>query len=215
MDRCAYTRMLIYHNAAPMMPKFQEALEKGDLNALRHCAKSDLHNHGIGGGDRAFLLERTGRDIAPLNRSLSSIAGMHAWVDENVDGIFAGREGRLLAFEAALVLARRDGVTRLEIGEDVWASTLFDGSAAELTRELRQVHSRVAPAMEWIAQIGLSRHCAIGDLERWLPPFLAAGFYRTLDLSGDEFAQPQCLPDFQSDARTRRRPGITSDPKAL
>ena len=42
--------------------------------------------------------------------------------------------GFWLAFEAALVLARRDGVTRLEIGEDVWASTLFDGSAAELTR---------------------------------------------------------------------------------
>lgn len=36
----------------------------------------------------------------------------------------------------------------------------------------------------------MSRHCSIAALERWLAPFLALDFYRTLDLSGDEFAQP-------------------------
>jgi adenosine deaminase len=59
-----------------------------------------------------------------------------------------------------------------------------------LTRKLIRVHQRVAPEIEWIPQIGMSRHCPLASLERWLVPFLALRFYRTIDLSGDEFAQP-------------------------
>jgi hypothetical protein len=32
-----------------------------------------------------------GRDIAPLNRKLRSIAEMHAWVEENVGAMFSSR----------------------------------------------------------------------------------------------------------------------------
>ena len=170
--------------------KFQNALEASDLDVLRRCPKSDLHNHAILGGNREFILGRTGRDIAPLNRKLRSIAEMHAWVDENAGGIFNSREGRLLGFEAALLQAKDDGVTRLEIGEDVWASTLFDNSAEQLTRELARLHALVAPEIDWIPQVGLSRHCSLHALQRWLEPFLALDLYQTLDLSGDEFARP-------------------------
>ena len=57
---------------------FRNALEREDLDALRLSPKSDLHNHGILGGDRAFLRYRTGRDIASLERKLTSIGEMHA-----------------------------------------------------------------------------------------------------------------------------------------
>jgi hypothetical protein len=115
---------------------------------------------------------------------------MHAWVEENIGGLFNSREGRLVAFEATLIQAKRDGITRLEIGDDVWASTLFDNSAGDLTRELTRLHALVAPEIEWIPQIGLSRHCSMSALQGWLESFLALDFYRTIDLSGDEFAQP-------------------------
>ncbi len=115
---------------------------------------------------------------------------MHAWVAENVGELFNTREGRLLAFEAALAQARREGVTRLEIGEDVWAVTLDDASAVEFGRKFQQLHQMVALEIEWIPQLGLSRHCPLAALERWLSPFLEHGIYRTLDLYGDEFAQP-------------------------
>jgi Adenosine deaminase len=172
-----------------MAPDFQAALQNEDLDALRLCPKSDLHNHMIGGGDQAFLAQRTQRNIAPLDHRIGSIAEMHAWVGANIGELFDGAEGRLLAFEAALVSARRDGVTRLELGDDVWASTLFR-SAEELTRELKRLHGLVAPEIQWTPQIGLSRHCRLADLECWLEPFLALNFYQTIDLSGDEFAQP-------------------------
>jgi adenosine deaminase len=132
----------------------------------------------------------TGRDIAPLDHTLGSMAEMHEWVDGHIGQLFNGPTGRLTAFEATLVQARYDGVTRLEIGEDVWAITLFDGSAERLTRELCDIHARVAPDIEWIPQLGMSRHCSVTSLTKWLKPFLELGIYKTIDLSGDELSQP-------------------------
>ena len=92
-------------------------------------------------------------------------------------------------FEAAFVRAAKDGLVRFEIGDDVWASTL-DGSANNVTNILKRAHERGAPDVEWIPQLSMSRHCRIEDIRRWMEPFLELRCYRTLDLSGDEFAQP-------------------------
>jgi adenosine deaminase len=63
-------------------------------------------------------------------------------------------------------------------------------NASKLTRELVTVHERIAPEIEWLPQLGLSRHCPITALTRWLAPFLELQTYRSIDLSGDELAQP-------------------------
>src|ERR1700747_3283633 len=125
------------------MTSFQEALRTGSLEALRSIPKSDLHTHAFGGGNRAWIARVTGRDIAPLDHPLGSMAEMHEWVGGHIGPLFDGPKGRLTAFQATLVQARYDGVTRLEVGEDVWAITLFDGNAARLTRELGDLHARV------------------------------------------------------------------------
>jgi hypothetical protein len=169
---------------------FQDALKSGDVCALRSIPKSDLHNHAFAGGHRVLVSEWAGQDIAPLDRLLASIPEMHVWVKDRLGSIFDGPKGRLRAIEATFVQAKYDGVTRLEIGEDVWAITLFDHDGSKLTRELVAVHERVAPDIEWLPQLGLSRQCPIRALIRWLAPFLELRTYRTIDLSGDELAQP-------------------------
>src|SRR5215510_1308215 len=93
------------------------ALRAGDLLALREIPKSDLHNHAYAGGNREWVARATGRDIAPLNRPLKSMAEMHDWVDRQIGAVFAGPQGRLKALEATFVQARHDGITRLEVGE--------------------------------------------------------------------------------------------------
>jgi adenosine deaminase len=115
---------------------------------------------------------------------------MHAWVRGQMGDRFGRMPGRLLGVEATFVQARRDGVTRLEAGEDVWGITLHDGSARAVWEMLQAAHARGGPGIEWIPQLGLSRHCRVPDLERWMAPLLDLGVFRTLDLSGDEFAQP-------------------------
>lgn len=170
---------------------FQAALEDRDLDGVRSCAKADLHIHaGFVSGDRQFLNEATGLDIAPLDRALASMDDMHAWVQNQAGDRFSRMPGRLLGIEATFVQAQRDGVTRLEAGEDVWGITLHDGSATAVWAMLETAHARGAPEIEWIPQLALSRHCPIPALEQWLAPLLELGTFRTLDLSGDESAQP-------------------------
>jgi adenosine deaminase len=172
------------------MSAFTDALEAGDLAALRRIPKADLHIHGIGGGDRDFLRERTGVDIAPVEGILHSMAEMHAFSDGRLSPFFVGAEGRALALEATFVQARKDGVTRIELGTDAWDITLHGGSAASVWNSLRAAHQAGAPDIDWIPQLGISRHCPIPAIERWMAPLLDLGVFKTFDLSGDEGAQP-------------------------
>lgn len=52
------------------------------------------------------------------------------------------------------------------------------------------MHARVAPDIEWIPQLDLAREVPAPIQARRLAPFLELGFWRTLDMSGDELAQP-------------------------
>jgi len=172
------------------MSAFEIALEAADLAALRACPKSDLHVHAIGGGSRDFLRERTGRDIPPIEGILDSLAEMDVWTQKQVGDLFSGAMGRALAFEATFAQARRDGVTRIEVGEDVWGITLHNGSAASVWRMLCAARDSGGPEVEWIPQLGMSRHCPVFALEHWMAPMVELGVFKALDLSGDEFAQP-------------------------
>ena len=169
---------------------FHAALASGDLAAIRACPKADLHVHAIMGGSRDFIEARTGRRIAPLEGTLHSMREMDAWVGERVGDIFAGADGRALALEATFVQASQDGVTRIEVGEDVWGITLHNHSAVGVLDMLKTAHARGGPDVEWIPQMGLSRHCPVRALEFWMAPMLELGLFQTVDLSGDELAQP-------------------------
>ncbi len=170
---------------------FEAALANGDRNAIRAYPKSELHTHATLGGSRSFVRERTGIDIVPLDRVLSSMNEMHEWANANgIAEAFPGAVGRMLALEATFVQAKDDGVTRLEAGEDVWGLTLWNEDAHALTQAMREIHERVAPEIEWIAQLGLSRHCAVDALMSWTEPFLEAGSYQSIDLYADELARP-------------------------
>ena len=140
--------------------------------------------------DRAFVRERTGVDVAPLDRVLGSMAEMHAFADDRLSPAFAGVAGRALALEATFVQARNDGVTRLEVGEDVWSITLHEGSAEAVWLSLKEAHKAGGPEIDWIPQLGISRHCGVAAIDRWITPFLELKTFETLDLSGDEGAQP-------------------------
>lgn len=170
-----------------MNEAFQQALKGDDLESIRQVPKADLHNHGVAGADAASVEAILGRRFAPLDHKLTSMDEMHAWAKENFGDLDPKLGPRLL--EAAFARATWDGLVRYELGDDVWSITVH-GSAENVTERLRKAHARGAPEVEWIPQLAISRHCRIEDIRRWMEPFLALGFYRTFDLSGDEFAQP-------------------------
>jgi adenosine deaminase len=169
---------------------FSDALVHADIQAIRACPKADLHTHGLANADRAYVFEMTGRDIVPVATPLESMDGMHAWAQANIGNLFEGQAGRALGIEASFVRALKDGLTRIEFGDDVWMVTQGLGSPQDLVNSILTVHRRMAPQIEWIPQLGLSRHCRVELIQEWMAPWLELGFHRVLDLSGDELSQP-------------------------
>ena len=151
------------------MMTFIEALRNGDLDAIRSFPKSDLHNHFVLGGNREYIFEKTGCEVKPISNPVKSMKEMDAWSTEYIGNRFNSTEGRKLLIEATFAQAKNDGVTVLEIGEDVW------GLGAEI--ELR-------------LQIGLSRHCPVDYLMDCLKHFWGHREFYSIDLYGDELAQP-------------------------
>ncbi len=171
--------------------EFIEALEAGDLERLRKIPKSDLHNHFALGGDRDYIREHTGIEIPSCTGVLHSMEEMHAWNNRHLGERFSNLKMRRLMIEAAFHQAKKDGVTILEIGEDVWGlGEFFHNDVDELVEAFTQAKERIAPKIELRLQIGLSRHCGIDYLMGCLEHFWGRKEFYSIDLYGDELAQP-------------------------
>lgn len=171
--------------------KFIKALKAADLQSLRTVPKADLHNHFVLGGNRDYIYDKTGIDIQPLKAPLHSMSEMHEWVSSNVSKNFSSAEMRKFKIDATFYQAMYDGVKILEIGEDVWGlKEYFNNDIEALIKAFLEAQSRIAPEVELRLQIGLSRHCGIAYLERVIEPFLGQKAFYSLDLYGDEMAQP-------------------------
>ena len=104
---------------------------------------------------------------------------------------FNSPAGRRLLIEATFAQAKADGVTVLEIGEDVWGlGEFFHNDIGELMDAFKEANYRIAPEVELRLQIGLSRHCPIDYLEDCLKHFWGRKEFYSIDLYGDELAQP-------------------------
>lgn len=170
---------------------FVEALESENIENIRKFPKSDLHNHFVLGGSREYILCNTGHEIKPINEPLSSMSEMDAWSGRYIGDHFNSPAGRRLLIEATFAQAKADGVTVLEIGEDVWGlGEFFHNDIGELIDAFQEANSRIAPEVKLCLQIGLSRHCPIDYLEDCLKHFWGRKEFYSIDLYGGELAQP-------------------------
>lgn len=189
------------------MNDFINALEQGDLEKIKSCPKADLHNHFVLGGSRRYLKELTGVEITSVKTPLSSMDEMHSWNRTNIGETFNGTERRKLLIRAAFQQAKEDGVTLLEIGEDVWGlGEFFHNDIEELIEAFTTAQRELAPNTELRLQIGLSRHCPIDYLENCLSYFWGNKAFYSIDLYGDELAQP--IGNFKGIYRRAKKEGL-------
>nr|WP_316622276.1 adenosine deaminase [uncultured Ruminococcus sp.] len=173
------------------MMTFTDALKSADLSAIRSFPKADLHNHFVLGGNREYIFEKTGYEIDPISKPLTSMNEMDSWSAKFIGNRYNSPEGRKLLIEATFAQAKYDGVTILEIGEDVWGlGEFFHNDINELIYAFQEANDRIAPEIELRLQIGLSRHCPIDYLEDCLKHFWGHKDFYSIDLYGDELAQP-------------------------
>ncbi len=143
------------------------------------------------GGSREYISQKTGHSIKPITKPLVSMREMDEWNGKYIGEHFNSPEGRRLLIEAAFVQAKSDGVTLLEIGEDVWGlGEYFHNDVGELIDTFQEINHRIAPEIELRLQIGLSRHCPVDYLEDCFRRFRGRKEFYSIDLYGDELAQP-------------------------
>lgn len=189
------------------MDDFITALEQRDLVKISSFPKSDLHNHFVLGGSREYLRQMTGVQIKPIHGCLSSMDDRHAWNRDNLGKRFDTPEMRRILIGATFQQASNDGVTVLEIGEDVWGlREFFHNDIDELVEAFTIAQREIAPNIELRLQIGLSRHCLIGYLEDCLSHFWGNTAFYSIDLYGDEFAQP--IENFKTIYRRAKQEGL-------
>ena len=186
---------------------FIDELKQENIEGIRKFPKADLHNHFVLGGSRKYLRERIGENIQAIKEPLHSMNDMHAWNEQNIGQIFNSSEGRRVLIDATFAQAKEDGVTILEIGEDVWGlNEFFHGDIDELVAAFGTANQEIAPEIELRLQIGLSRHCDIGYLEDCLSHFWGNEAFYSIDLYGDELAQP--IENFKSIYRRAKSEGL-------
>ena len=189
------------------MNRFTYALKQRNLEELRKYPKADLHNHFVLGGSRSFLYQAVGKKIEPLKNSLSSMGEMDQWSQKYIGQDFNSTEMRKLLIKATFQQAKEDGVTVLEIGEDVWGlNEFFHNDIDELVDAFTSAQKEIAPDIELRLQIGLSRHCPIDYLEECLSHFWGNKNFYSIDLYGDELAQP--IENFKGIYRRARKEGL-------
>ena len=173
------------------MNSFMYALEQRNLEELRKYPKADLHNHFVLGGNRMFIYQVTGKKIESLGSPLSSMDEMHQWSQKYIAQDFDSAEMRKILIRATFQQAKKDGITVLEIGEDVWGlKEFFNNDVDELVNAFTSAQKEIVPDIELRLQIGLSRHCSISYLENCLSRFWGNKNFYSIDLYGNESAQP-------------------------
>ena len=128
------------------MSQFIEGLKRHSLEDIRVCAKADLHNHFVLGGSREYIKRYKNIEIMPLERPLSSMQEMNGWSDKYIGSRFDSSDMRKFLIEATFQQAKNDGVTVLEIGEDVWGlGEFFRNDIHELINAFYEAKAKIAP----------------------------------------------------------------------
>lgn len=171
--------------------KFVQALMNQNVEELKRIPKSDLHNHFVLGGSRSYIYEKAHIEILPQEGILHSMQEMDAWSARYIGAKFDSSNMRKLLIEAAFAQAKEDNIRILEIGEDVWGlNEYFHNDILELIETFQEARDRLAPDTELRLQIGLSRHCPVDYLLDCLKHFWGHEEFFSIDLYGDELAQP-------------------------
>ncbi len=169
------------------MNSFTCALEQRNLEELRKYPKSDLHNHFVLGGNRKFIYQITGKKIEPLVSPLASMDEMDHWSQKYIGQHFNSTEMRKLLIRATFQQAKEDGVTVLEIGEDVWGlKEFFNNDIDELVNAFTSAQKEIDPNIESY--------------------FWGNKNFYSIDLYGDELAQP--IENFKGIYRRAKKEGL-------
>lgn len=187
------------------MKLFIEALMKESLPDLQSIPKSDLHNHAGRGGTIRYISEWAGVKIEPPKEPFQSLNEMQNWYTKHIKRLCPGIQGYLKRIEAAFVQAAEDHIGRLALSFGIDEVNSL-GGIQPFMQTINELHRRYAPETQFLPELALDRACKVEEVYNRLEDILACRWFRSVDICGDEFAQP--ITYFKSIYRVANTAGL-------
>ena len=181
---------------------FLVALEAGDLPGLQSVPKSDLHIHSILGARIERIESWIGTSLPRPPSKMYSLDDMINYSHGVLYPHIMTRTGFEFTAESAVQEAIEDGVVRLEMSLDVRFVSLYesvhDGFLSFVARLVEQYRDRI----DFRPEIGMSKDRSADDQARLAAICIRSGLFRSIDLYGNETAQPpESYRQLYADAR--------------
>lgn len=167
---------------------FIDGLKNLDVELVMSVPKSDLHNHAVFGGSQHDFEILTGVKVEPLITQLKTFDEFSEWCDKQVSNQFRNKEGFLQRIEAALITAKKDNITKLCFNISVCSMKFFT-SSMDLIDSIEFLRKKYFLDRKFLPELCLDRQKAIDEqYQQWFYDLLQSGYFKMLDLTGDELA---------------------------
>ena len=174
----------------PATESFEAALQSGQLPAIRKFPKSDLHNHSILGTRIERIESWIGTSLPRPSSLMHSLDEMIRYSHDVLYPHIETKPGFKFTAASAIDEAIEDGVTVLEMSMDVRFSGLFTEGLDEFFGFVSELGTRYKDRIDFRPEIGMSKDRAAEDQLRLAHAFIDSGLFRSIDLYGNELAQP-------------------------
>jgi adenosine deaminase len=169
---------------------FRIALRSGDLSGIRRAPKSDLHNHSIFGTrlERVELWRQ--KSLQRAQTRMSSLDEMMKYAQEVLYPHTNFLAGFQFTARSAIEDAIMDGVTTFEMSLDVRFISLFENGPDDFFSFVTDLVQTHRDRVDFRPEIGMSKDRPAADQIRLASLCIESGIFRSVDLYGNETAQP-------------------------
>jgi adenosine deaminase len=169
---------------------FVATLKLGDLTALRRIPKSDLHIHSILGTRIESIEKWLGRGLPRPAARMSSLDEMVGYAHEVLYPHTMCREGFEFTATSTLKEAIEDGVTKLEMSLDMRFIAMYDSVPDGFLSFVSNLVASTRDRIDFRPEIGMSKDRSAEDQSKLATICIGSGLFRSIDLYGNETAQP-------------------------
>lgn len=167
--------------------EFKLVLEARDLNALKKVRKTDLHAHAYLSAGMETYQEISPEIALPPSR-FYGFSNFSTWLEKNCALI--GRAGYEKVISAAFQRMTEDGIVYAEVSFDYHDCLSMGLTGSEWAGLIQALHAPYRERLALCPEFGISREEAPVVSLRYLEEAIKTGFFRSIDLYGDEFSQP-------------------------
>ena len=166
------------------------ALRSGDLSAIRRVPKSDLHTHSILGTRIERIESQIGKTLPRPPARMTTLDEMIRYSNEVLYPHTVSFAGFQFTAESAIQDAIEDGVIRLEMSMDVRFMTVFEPSSDVYFTFVSKLVNRYKDRIDFRPEVGISKDRSAADQIRLATLCVDSGLFHSIDLYGNEMAQP-------------------------